>query len=205
MMNFRLAKLLPVFVAANLVAGCEAEISGGSRDADAGRADFSTFVAVGDSLTAGFADNALYRHGQENSYPAILAQQFMLAGGGAFTQPLMPVGATGKMSLTGSTKIGNLTNDRLMLTATGDLEPEPPASPMPISPTQTTSIDARVGNGGFNNLGLPGMKFYHMAIPGYGNLSAAAINAGQANPFFARFSSNNGTTVQNDALALTAE
>jgi len=54
-----------------------------------GTADFSNFVAIGNSLTAGFADNSLYITGQENSYPNILADQFSLVGGGTFTQPLM--------------------------------------------------------------------------------------------------------------------
>ena len=41
-----------------------------------GTADFSNFVAVGNSLTAGYADGALYIVGQENSFPNILANQF---------------------------------------------------------------------------------------------------------------------------------
>jgi len=40
-------------------------------------------------LTAGFSDNALFLRGQEASFPNILSQQFALAGGGTFTQPLM--------------------------------------------------------------------------------------------------------------------
>jgi len=47
------------------------------------------FVSIGDSLTAGYADGALYKSGQENSFPATLAQQFSKVGGGEFTQPLM--------------------------------------------------------------------------------------------------------------------
>ena len=55
-----------------------------------GSADFSTYVSLGNSLTAGFADGALYKISQENSTPAILAQQFAALGnGGSFTQPLM--------------------------------------------------------------------------------------------------------------------
>ena len=33
----------------------------------AGTADFTRYVALGNSLTAGFSDNALFRKGQENS------------------------------------------------------------------------------------------------------------------------------------------
>ena len=55
----------------------------------AGEADFSNYVSVGNSLTAGFSDNALFIASQENSLPNILATQFAFAGGGSFTQPLM--------------------------------------------------------------------------------------------------------------------
>ena len=55
----------------------------------AGSVDFSKFVAIGNSLTAGFTDNALFIAGQENSLPNILSQKFALVGGGSFTQPLM--------------------------------------------------------------------------------------------------------------------
>jgi hypothetical protein len=45
-------------------------------------------VALGDSFTAGFSDQALLQ-GQEGSTVSLLAKQFALAGGGSFTNPLM--------------------------------------------------------------------------------------------------------------------
>ena len=60
-----------------------------------GTADLSKYVSLGDSFTSGYADGALYITGQENSYPNILAEQFALAGGGEFTQPLMDDNAGG--------------------------------------------------------------------------------------------------------------
>jgi len=53
-----------------------------------GSANFSTYVALGNSLTAGFTDNALFKAGQENSFPSKLAAKFAVVGGGAFSQPL---------------------------------------------------------------------------------------------------------------------
>ncbi len=44
----------------------------------AGNADFTTYVALGNSLTAGYADGSLYRAGQLNSYPSILYQPISL-------------------------------------------------------------------------------------------------------------------------------
>ncbi|MBT8386824.1 MAG: G-D-S-L family lipolytic protein, partial [Ignavibacteria bacterium] len=38
--------------------------------------DFSNYVALGASFTAGFTDNALFIAGQQNSFPNILSQQF---------------------------------------------------------------------------------------------------------------------------------
>ena len=55
----------------------------------AGSVDFSNYVAVGASFSAGFTDNALFIAGQENSFPNILAKQFSNVGGGAFSQPMM--------------------------------------------------------------------------------------------------------------------
>ena len=53
-------------------------------DYTSGTADFSNYVAVGNSLTAGYSDFALFIEGQTNSFPNMLAENFALAGGGAF-------------------------------------------------------------------------------------------------------------------------
>ena len=54
----------------------------GEAPVTSGTADFSKYVALGDSFAAGFSDGALFKKGQENSYPNLLAQQFAAAGGG---------------------------------------------------------------------------------------------------------------------------
>jgi len=48
--------------------------------------DFTTYVAIGDSLTAGFASGGLAQPYQEGSYPALLARQM---GTPVFEQPLV--------------------------------------------------------------------------------------------------------------------
>ena len=45
-----------------------------------GSADFSKYVAIGASFTAGFTDNALFVATQQTSFPNILAQKMALAG-----------------------------------------------------------------------------------------------------------------------------
>jgi len=58
-------------------------------DLVSGSVDFSNYVAIGASFTAGYTDGAVFIAGQENSFPNILAKEFAKVGGGAFTQPLM--------------------------------------------------------------------------------------------------------------------
>jgi hypothetical protein len=53
----------------------------------AGSANFTKYVALGDSFAAGYSDGALFKIGQEGSYPNILGQQFAAAGGGEFKTP----------------------------------------------------------------------------------------------------------------------
>lgn len=155
-----------------------------------GEADFSNYVAVGNSLTAGFADNSLYITGQENSYPNIMATQFALAGGGGFLQPLMNDNLGGLL-LSGT----QIANNRLVLT--GD-ENGNPIAPAVLAGTPTTDI-TNVLSGPFNNVGVPGAKSFHLVTPGYGNV--AGVTTGQANPYFVRFASEPNATVIADAVS----
>lgn len=67
--------------------GCQADIDGPT--ASAGSLDFTSYVAVGNSLTSGYTDGGLFNDGQATSYPALLAQQFAKTGKGpaSFVQP----------------------------------------------------------------------------------------------------------------------
>src|SRR3954463_11488132 len=49
-----------------------------------GSLNLDKYVAIGSAMTAGYADNALYRKAQETSYPNLIAQQLKPAGGGDF-------------------------------------------------------------------------------------------------------------------------
>ena len=153
-----------------------------------GTADFSNYVAVGNSLTAGYSDAALFIDGQTNSFPTMLASNFALAGGGAFNVPFM-ADNLGGATLGGTPILGN----RLILSfASGS------PTPTPVSGSGTTEITNTL-SGAFNNMGVPGAKSFHLAAPGYGN--AAGVSAGLANPYFARFASSADATVIGDAVA----
>jgi hypothetical protein len=172
-MNTLLKKYSPALALLGLALGsCQPELE--EPKASPGSADFSRYIAVGNSLTAGFMDNGLYREGQLNSYPAILAEQFRKVGGGDFVQPLFTeaqANGSGYVSLVGFTPA----------TAT--------ALSSPITAPVTTNLALRSGSTAtrplytkftdpVNNLGVPGIRMSDIDIPGYGST--------QGNPYFER-------------------
>ena len=172
---------------------CEPEFENAVTDEgfyDAGDADFSNYVSLGNSLTAGYADGALYMSGQKDSYPNIMAEQFGFVGGGDFTQPLTSDDLGGL--LLGGVQI---TGNRLVLSADENGNP----FPTPLDGTPTTDVTTSA-TGPFNNMGVPGAKSFHLVTPGYG--SVAGVANGSANPWFARFATSESTTVLADAVSL---
>ena len=115
----------------------------------AGTADFSKFVALGNSLTSGYRDNALYIDGQNESFPSMMAQQFSLAGGGTFKQPLMPNNNGGFSNIPGFP--GKL----VLSVINGSL------SPVPTAPG--AALDNITVGGPYQNMGVPGAKSFHLA------------------------------------------
>lgn len=153
----------------------------------AGSADFTKYVSLGNSLTAGYSDGALFIQGQQNSYPNIMAQQFALVGGGEFKSPLM-ADNTGGLLFNGNVIQGT----RLYFNG---------ASPVSLPGVPTTEVTT-VLSGPFNNMGVPGAKSFHLLAQGYGNL--AGVLSGAANPYFARFASSSTASVLGDAMAQNA-
>lgn len=153
-----------------------------------GDADFTKYVALGNSLTSGYRDNALYIDGQNESFPSMIAKQMQLAGGGEFKQPMM------SDNLGGIPAVG--VGNKLVLAVnptTGAL------GPVVASGTATNTIASIFSAGPYQNMGVPGAKSYHLLAQGYG--SAAGLQTGTANPYFVRFASSASTTVVADAMA----
>lgn len=156
----------------------------------AGTADFSTFVSIGNSLTAGFTDNALFISSQQNSFPNTLAQKFALAGGGDFTQPLMNDNFGG-LALGGN----RIAQPRLVFGGAGPVPLESLIGPV----TVTTDLAVNNPTGPFNNMGVPGASSFHLIAPGYGNINNFPASA---NPYFVRMTgSTPDATVLEMALA----
>ena len=148
-----------------------------------GEADFSKYVALGNSLTSGYRDGALYADGQRESYPAMIAGQMQRAGGGAFTQPLVPD------NIGGFTNVPGFRGKLTLQVVNGALTP--------VYSTAVSALDRLTGT--YNNMGVPGAKSFHLVANGYGNM--AGLTTGTANPYFVRFASSSTASVLEDAMA----
>lgn len=167
---------------------CETDFDTDVKDivVSKGEADFTRYVALGNSLTSGYRDGALYSDGQKESYPNMLSMQMKLAGGGDFKQPMMPNNVGGFIGIPGFP--GKLE----LKMVNGALSP--------VNNSAAATLDNIASGGSYQNMGVPGAKVSHLLAPGYGN--PAGLSAGLANPYFVRFAANPTTSsVVGDALA----
>ncbi|MEO9965082.1 MAG: hypothetical protein ABJF11_04795 [Reichenbachiella sp.] len=159
--------------------------------------DLSVYVALGNSLTAGFQDGALYTDGQINSFTGLLAQQFQVegVGGGSYVFPNIN-SANGYYLEAGGAVLGKLfldldaNNDGVL----GDAEIVPSAGDNNIG---TRATDDEITN--LTNFGVPGINITDLDDPNLGNPTSDDFN-----PYYFRFSSDPVTftsTVLDDAIA----
>jgi hypothetical protein len=144
---------------------------------DAGTADFTKFVAIGDGHTAGYMDDGLSLDGQKKSLGAILQQQLMLAGASAIEMPWMS-----------DQNIGLNVNglSRLILGYKTDCQGISSLSPVRVSlQGETLAFLSSAYNPSrkYSNFGVPGLRMIDMVSTAFGN-----INLPQYNAFFARMS-----------------
>ena len=148
-----------------------------------GNTDFSTYVSMGASITAGVSDNSLFAAGQMNSYPNILAGYMSMAGGGEFTQPYVSDNVGG--ILVGGQEFWG---PRLYFDGAGPAE---------VSGTPTTEA-TNVVPGPYSNMAMPYALGITYVAPGVGSL--AGLATGAANPWYVRAASSDGATMLGDAL-----
>jgi hypothetical protein len=128
--------------------------------------DFSRYISIGNSLTAGYADGGLYLAGQQNSYPSIIAKQLQTVGGGPFNQPLFTTAqanGSGYLKLTGFSATGApitapVTTD---LGIRGQIN-IPGFGPVTLYTKYTGDIE---------NYGVPGIKLEQITYAPLGNLN----------------------------------
>jgi len=155
-----------IYIVAGLVwlTSCKPEIN--TPKPQHANVDFSRYISIGNSLTAGYADGGLYLAGQLNSYPSIIAQQMKAVGGGTFTQPLFSAdqaNGSGYIKLTGFTAGGSpittpVTNN---LAVRGEIN-VPGFGPVVLYTKYTGDI---------NNYGVPGIKLLNITYAPYGDLN----------------------------------
>lgn len=163
-----------MLVAIVLLASCKPELE--VPTPDKGSLDVSNYVSIGNSITSGFADAALYYDGQVVAYPNLLAAQFKTIGGGDFKQAYVPASSVG---------VGSSGNARFVLGYKTDCKGINALSPLPMAAQGDLQIffTSVAAQGPFNNIGVPGAKAITTVYPGYGN---PANGAGKYNPYFTR-------------------
>ncbi len=158
---------------------------------DSGTADFSNYVALGASITAGYADGALFADGQNNAFPKIIADQMKAAGGGDFVTPSMDDNIGGFSGIYEEDGVTPKYPSRFVIDSETKL-------PVRFNDTPANDYNNRI-SGDFNNYGIPGIKSFDVLDENYGNPSGVATD--EANPYFARIASADNATVIGDASA----
>jgi hypothetical protein len=157
--------ILNSFVAAAILftAACKPEIET-PAGTTAGQANFSKYIAVGNSLTSGYADGGLYLEGQKVAYPNLIAAKMTSVGGGAFTSPFF---TEEHSNGSGYITLSALVNGTPTLT--------PVVDKLAIRDA-AKHLDKYTGE--IQNLGIPGMRVDLSFDP--------SLTFSAANPFFER-------------------
>lgn len=180
-MNFFIKRTAPALGLLGLgLASCQPEID--APAVSAGSADFTSYVAVGNSLTSGFSDGGLYNEAQSTSYPALLAQQFAKTGKGpaSFVQPSF---AADKADGSGYIQLRNVN---------GALAPVQPSLANGFLGEKLAITGARLASGELQLAPYSGAQPDNLGIPGVSVLSSlSALTNGLApygllNPFYER-------------------
>jgi hypothetical protein len=159
-------------------------------DLSQGNLNLQTFLALGDSFTAGVADNALFIDSQINSIPNLIASKFQLISENEFNQPLMNDNY-GALTLGGT----RIRDPRLAFNGSGPTRIE-----QIIGPISTATEVSEIIPGPYNNMGVPGVKMQLYLAPGYGNI--ANLSLGTSNPYFTRMASTPNSSILEDAILL---
>ena len=144
--------------------------------------DLSRFVSIGDSITSGYTDGALFYEGQLHAFSNLMAQQFKTVGGGNFNQPLMKPDSVG---------VGFYGNARLAFKNKSDTSNNQQA-PEYIAKQGDLSVfieNIFAKQGPFHNMSVPSAKLISLVKVGIGN---PKNGVGNYNPFFTRMAIYSG-------------
>lgn len=162
----RINWVIPFLPILCFIVGCEETTDPGRIPIviDPGSANFSRYVALGNSLTAGLQSAALSERDQPYSYANLLAKQVQTA----FEMPLIRnPGIGGRIRL-------------VSLTPTPTLTTEPSVSPL----DPASNLNAALARP-YNNLGIPGAILYDMMDTTGASTNFISKSLSRGNPFFA--------------------
>jgi len=142
-------------------------------EVDWGNADFTSFVSLGNSLTAGVADGALYEDSQKNSFPNLIAK--MAEVDDDFEQPLMGGNGFSFNESEGRLSINIISNSMSFL---------------PAGTEKNRGL-----NRAYNNLGIPLIRANQLYT------STTAVEA-DSNHFVDKILRGSGRTAIQEALSL---
>jgi len=172
--------LLSIFLSALFVISCDdfKELDAPVPGSTSGNANFSRFVTIGNSITAGYQSGTIYQSGQIYSYGNLIAQRV----GTEFQMPLVSdPGLGGRMEVVKTSPFTLYTN-----------------------PSKGSLLNASY-NAPYNNLGVPGALTYDVLYATNSTNCASAVFANSPNPYFdvilRNSTLNKGTQLQ-QALAL---
>lgn len=175
-------KILFLIILTGFVLSCEPQIDNPIGTGKLGDLVASgekiVYVAIGNSLTAGYQNGALYESGQKYSFPMLLANQL---GVEEFIQPKVPeTGIGDKMTFAGFNKLG-----RPIINKSG----------FTISPISNSNHPKP-----FHNLGIPGMVAYDLIDES--DFTARSVQ--RSNPFYPSILRDQklGSTILKQAIAL---
>lgn len=149
-----------------------------------GNINASDYLAIGGSMTAGYADGALYDEGQRNSYANLLAEQLSKLGIGAtiFKTPYAQ----------SSIGMGNANNARSILGNRTDCQNVVSLGPVKVAAQGDVNVfsnNVYNSQGPFHNFGVPDLKSIEVDLNGY------------SNPFYQRMASSTTSSILNDAIS----
>lgn len=157
-------KIYIIGAMACLFAACKPSVNV-NKTAVSGDVDFSNYLAIGNSYTAGYADASLTVSGQLNSYPQRLFEQFALiqnrGAKGPFVHPLLHSdnGYPSPKKILGL--VYNYCNPQDSMWSAVDY---PNYVPDPIDPQLFVSP---ANSGQINNIGVPGLRVVDYPVAGY--------------------------------------
>ncbi len=135
-----------------LVASCKPTLNEFTPEGST-EVDFTKYVAIGNSLTSGFADGGLYLEGQKVAFPNLIADKLKEVGGGEFQSPFF---SEAQKNGSGYIRLQSLTNGSpVMAQVTTELAYRAPG----LLQKYTEPIQ---------NLGVPGMRLDMAFAPGIG-------------------------------------